>query len=261
MGNTKSAAIRENRSGASDGGGRPTALKPIRKARISDAVVVQLTDLILSGEYGPGDKFPPERELAGDLSITRTSLREALRQLERMGLVSVRQGDGIYVQDHTVNAGLDFVHFIISHGLRLDRAFILSLDEARRVFATAMVELAAERIDEESLARLEAVVEAFPRTATSEFLSGEWDFKFFHEIARASRNRVFVYMLNTIKDTFAVLRRIYTPLDESPAEVADLNARVVAALEAGDAVAAVALVDGRMKQDQEKLSEILEEMQ
>ena len=234
-------------------------LMPIKKTRVSDEVVVQLTNLILSGEYGVGEKLPPERELAAELSITRTSLREALRQIERMGLVSVRQGDGIYVQDHTLSTGLEFVQFLVSEGIELDREFILSLDEARRIFATAMVELAAQRIDEESLGRLQEVVEGFPREVTAEFLSGEWDFRFFHEIARATKNMAFVYMLNSIRPFFTILRRIYTPLDESPAEVADLNAQVVEALKAKDATRAVSLVEERMKRDEKKLAELLGE--
>lgn len=234
-------------------------LMPVKKTRVSDEVVVQITNLILSGEYEVGEKLPPERELAGELSITRTSLREALRQLERMGLVSVRQGDGIYVQDHTLSTGLEFVQFLISEGIELDKKFILSLDEVRRIFATAMVELAAQRIDEESLGRLQEVVEGFPREAVPEFLSGEWDFRFFHEIARASKNKVFVYMLNSIRPFFTILRRLYTPLDESPAEVANLNAKVVEALKAKDAKRAVSLVEERMRRDEEMLTSLLDE--
>jgi GntR family transcriptional repressor for pyruvate dehydrogenase complex len=232
-------------------------LKPVRKSRVSDEATSQLIGLILSGGYAVGDKLPPERELAGQLSITRTSLREALRQMENMGLLRVRPGDGIYVEDHRTNATLDFVRHLLSAGLGLDRPLIMAIEEVRRIFAVKMVELAAERIDEESLGRLQEIVDCFPRTATEELLSGEWDFRLFHEIAKATGNSLFVYMLNTIRDVFSQLRWIYSRLDEGFESVAELNEKIVAALRAGDKDLAVSLVETRMRSDSEMLDRLL----
>ena len=70
-------------------------LKPVEKQRVADEVVEQLRALILTGTYPQNSKLPAERELAKQLRVNRTSLREALKKLEHLGLVTIKQGDGI----------------------------------------------------------------------------------------------------------------------------------------------------------------------
>ncbi|MFN7952527.1 MAG: FadR/GntR family transcriptional regulator [bacterium] len=225
-------------------------LTPLKRSRVSDDVLAQLVDRILAGDFASGQRLPPERELAQQLGVNRTSVREALRQLESMGLVRIRQGDGIYVKDRELDPTLAFLHFISSTGTGLDARFVMSLDEIRRIFALAMVELAAERVDDEGLARLEAVLERYPRDDTQQLLLGEWDFRFFREIARATGNPIFVYLMNTVREIFGQLRGIYLELDEREQQsVAELNGELLAALKDHDPRRAVAVLQARMDRD------------
>jgi len=176
-----------------------SGIAPVKRNRVADQVLAQLVNLIVSGQYLPGQKLPPERTLSDTMGVNRTSLREALRRLEAMGLITVRQGDGITVQDQSLNATLEFVKFLVSAGLSLDRKFILSLEETRRLFAIQMIRLAADRMDQESRERLNAVIADFPKEMSQDLLSGEWDYRLFLEIARATKNTVFVCYLNSIR--------------------------------------------------------------
>ena len=74
-------------------------LKPVEKQRVAEEIAEQLRSLILGGQYPPGSKLPPERELSKRLRVNRASLREALKKLEHLGLVRIRQGDGTRVQN------------------------------------------------------------------------------------------------------------------------------------------------------------------
>ncbi|MEM7430027.1 MAG: GntR family transcriptional regulator [Pseudomonadota bacterium] len=65
--------------------------QPISQEKVSDAVVRQIESLILDGVLRPGDKLPPERELAKTLDVSRPSLRDALLELETGGLLVARQ--------------------------------------------------------------------------------------------------------------------------------------------------------------------------
>ena len=65
----------------------------------ADAVVQQIEELILNGVLRPGDRLPPERELASEIDISRPVLREALKLLEERGLLTSRQGGGTFVAD------------------------------------------------------------------------------------------------------------------------------------------------------------------
>lgn len=69
------------------------------RANVPDAIMETLRQRIFRGEIAPGQRLPPERELAKQFGTNRTSLREALRGLEAQGLVRARQGDGVRVQD------------------------------------------------------------------------------------------------------------------------------------------------------------------
>lgn len=71
----------------------------IERTSLSDRVAEELQAMIRSGEYKPGDKLPTEGELMEKFSVSRITVREAVRKLRTMGLVEVRQGDGTFVKE------------------------------------------------------------------------------------------------------------------------------------------------------------------
>ncbi len=226
----------------------------LKRARLSDEVLTVLVGRVLEGTYRAGARLPAERALAVELGVTRTSLREALRQMESMGVVRIRQGAGVFVSDWTLEPTLRFVQFLAASGLGLDPQFLLRFDEVRRFFAVKMLELAAERATEADLDRIQAVLDSYPKDDTRALLEGEWDFHFHREIARATKNPVFVYLLNTVRETFGALRAVYLRLDaEAHQSVADLNAELLEALRDRDGARAVAALESRMNQDADTL--------
>ena len=68
----------------------------IKAAKLSDVILQQLENMILEGSLAPGEKLPPERELAKQFEVSRPSLREAIQKLEAKGLVTRRQGIAAY---------------------------------------------------------------------------------------------------------------------------------------------------------------------
>jgi GntR family transcriptional repressor for pyruvate dehydrogenase complex len=77
----------------------PSIKKPVKQAKLSDAIQSQLETMILEGSLKPGQKLPAERELAKQFDVSRPSLREAIQTLEAKNLVTRRQGGGTYVND------------------------------------------------------------------------------------------------------------------------------------------------------------------
>lgn len=234
-------------------------IKPVQKRRISHQVVIQLTNLILDGAFMVGSRLPAERDLAGQLSVNRTSLREALRCMESMGLLQIRPGDGIFVQDYNSHSGLEFIGFLLSNGIGLDKKLLLDLAEVRRIFAVEMIQLAAERIDADALSALDEIVRQYPREASQVRLTGELDFRFFQEIAKASRNKIFLFMFNTIREVFQRVSVLYYVVEGRPELTARLYGELVDALRSKNANRAVALFKKQMEQDDQLLSKFLEE--
>jgi len=95
---------------------------PARR-RLHEDVAEQLRDAILDGRFRAGTKLPPERELAAEFRVNRTSVREAIKVLEGLGLVTVRQGDGATVRP-LVEGSLEVLGPMIFHGGRIDLALV-----------------------------------------------------------------------------------------------------------------------------------------
>ena len=119
---------------------------PARR-RLHEDVAEQLRDAILDGRFPAGAKLPPERELAVEFDVNRTSVREAIKVLEGLGLVAVRQGDGATVRP-VVDASLEVLGPMIFHGDRVDLTLIdADMAEVMRPLLLELGRLAIERCD------------------------------------------------------------------------------------------------------------------
>lgn len=133
--------------------------QPPRRRRLHQDVADQLRDAILDGRFAAGDKLPPERELAEEFQVNRTSVREAIKVLEGLGLVSVRQGDGATVLP-LIDASFDVLPAMIFRGGRADLAMLGELNEVIGPLLLEMGRLAIARCrpaDLDQLRRLRAI--------------------------------------------------------------------------------------------------------
>jgi GntR family transcriptional repressor for pyruvate dehydrogenase complex len=129
---------------------------PVQKPQsVAEQISTHILDLLRQRQLRPGDKLPPERELAEMLGVSRPSLREALRALSIMQVIEVRQGDGTYVSSLEPEELVEHLSFVFM----LDDSTLLQLFEARKIIETGNAGLAAERITDEEIAALHACLE------------------------------------------------------------------------------------------------------
>jgi DNA-binding FadR family transcriptional regulator len=76
-----------------------TMITPIRRSTLGEAIIEQLSRLILNGSYKPGEQLPSERELASQFGVARGPVREALRALALAGLIEIKPGHGAFVRN------------------------------------------------------------------------------------------------------------------------------------------------------------------
>jgi GntR family transcriptional regulator, transcriptional repressor for pyruvate dehydrogenase complex len=138
---------------------RREGFRPPQRRRIHEDVAEQLRDAILDGRFRSGDKLPPERELAAEFRVNRTSIREAIKVLEGLGLVTVRQGDGATVQP-LVDASFDVLAPMIFHGGQLNADLVAELAEVITPLLFEMGRLAIERRTPEQLRALRRLRDA-----------------------------------------------------------------------------------------------------
>jgi GntR family transcriptional repressor for pyruvate dehydrogenase complex len=74
-----------------------TSVTPVQRTKLTESVFEQLLSYVVKGSWKPGDRIPPERDLCQQLGIARTSLREALKAMELVGMLDSRVGDGTFV--------------------------------------------------------------------------------------------------------------------------------------------------------------------
>src|ERR1041384_7638684 len=174
-------------------------LKPVEKQRVAEEIAEQLRSLILNGQYPPGSKLPPERELSKRLRVNRASLREALKKLEHLGLVRIRQGDGTRVQNFMETGGIELVqHLLPLAGGKPE--LIRDLLEFRRIFGRELARLAAARSrDKDGLAKLRALADRADHV-TGALELFDLDFDFYVAIAQLSGNQVMLLLIHTVRD-------------------------------------------------------------
>jgi GntR family transcriptional repressor for pyruvate dehydrogenase complex len=155
-----------------------------RVRSVSDALVAHLEQMIALGELGPGDRLPSERELAESLSVSRTSLREALHKLEDKHLIERRQGRGTVVL--APPAQVNELYARLAELGETDRE-LANVAELRTVIEPKIAEFAALRATSADLLQMDDILHA-----TDENLLGakslELDIQFHLTLARASHN-------------------------------------------------------------------------
>ena len=128
-------------------------LRPVIRLRLYEVIVEQLCAHIAENKMGPGDRLPPERELAAKLGVSRASLSQALVALEVQGLLSVRHGDGAVLIRRPVEEGA--VKALREHADRLP-----DIIEAREALEVKLAGLAAERRSDAEMAAIDAAIAA-----------------------------------------------------------------------------------------------------
>src|SRR3954468_11157609 len=129
---------------------RPIAFGTVTRDALPDQIAQRLIALITERSLKPGDRLPPQRELAATMGVSRSSLREALRALAMLGVAEMRQGDGTYLTSLQPDKLLRPVGLVLA----LSDSGLTELFEARKLVEPGLAKLAAQRITDAAAAEL-----------------------------------------------------------------------------------------------------------
>ncbi|KAA9166443.1 FadR family transcriptional regulator [Amycolatopsis acidicola] len=171
--------------------------KPVDKTRAFEAVVTQIESAIYSGEYRPGDFLPPERTLVENFGVGRSTVREALRILESMGLVRTSPGSRSGPQvDATMTPGLTRM---LRGAVRMEQIPVVELVQYRIIAGAAANRLAAHLRTEEHLTRMAEAIDAMASAKNTAAFAAADDG--FHAVIReAAGNRLLGIIGGVIQD-------------------------------------------------------------
>ncbi|MBQ9594183.1 MAG: FadR family transcriptional regulator [Lachnospiraceae bacterium] len=203
----------------------------VAKQGLADQVIEQLKTMILTGQLSPGDKLPPERDLAASFGVSRASVREAIHSLSTMGILEARVGDGTYICDGSQSAlnQLSWAVFLSGGG-------DAQLKEARRVIEPAIAQIAAEKAAPQDIARLKKILKQMEASLGDPAAAAEADFAFHVELSRIAGNEILQGILVGLQ--WMLRAQIQRQLREDPSkDIVCYNEHrdILKAIEAGDA--------------------------
>lgn len=167
--------------------------EPIKNKKIHQQVSEEIQKMILSGELKLGDQLPTERKMAEMLNVSRTSIREALRSLEIIGIIESRQGEGNFISEKFDQIALEPLSLIFT----LKNGKFVDILEIRNTLEIEAAGLAAERITEERKEILKTLLNDLFK-ADSEAERVVIDKAIHYKIAEYTNNILILSILETI---------------------------------------------------------------
>jgi len=159
---------------------------------VTDEAIEKIKEMIVSGQWRPGDRLPKEADLAAQLGLSRNSLREAVRALSQLHILDVRQGDGTYVTSLKPQLLLDAVSFAVE--VHRDGS-VLEFFEVRRMLEPAAAAMATTRMSDEEIEQLRLHLTQMHAGSSVDDLVAN-DLEFHRRIAEASGNSVLCSLVN-----------------------------------------------------------------
>jgi GntR family transcriptional repressor for pyruvate dehydrogenase complex len=179
----------------------PTHSAPALGTRVYQAIFEDLQKRIRQGDWLPGERLPSINQFARELNVSASSLREALRALQSIGLVKITHGSGVYITGSRPYTDLS------GHFQDVGAGLIVALAETRRIVEPELAALAAERGTEEEFKKIERLACQMDQDAHVEKDFAELDVQFHSSIAQAARNPILYKMMAGVSDLFLESRR------------------------------------------------------
>ncbi|MER5598714.1 FCD domain-containing protein [Streptomyces sp. NPDC002265] len=208
-------------------------MEALPRETIVDALEKRLREDILAERHPAGSYLPPERELAEGFGVTRTSLKHAFGRLTHAGLLETRHGVGTRVRDFLRLGGADLLPMLVLHS----PDWIGEVFEVRRSIGMLIAERAAARATAAQVAELRLLLAAVGDAAGGEPVQLA-DVEVHRALARATGNRVYVLLTNTLFNAYLPVRAALVGPFEDPRAARERLTPVVEAVTAGDREAA-----------------------
>lgn len=167
--------------------------QPIRNKKVYEFVIEQIQEMLLDGRLKKGDRLPSERDLTEQLSVSRTSIREAMRALEILGLVESRQGEGNFISGDLA----DNVFQPLSVLFMLNNGKFENVLELREILEIESVSLAVGRATAADIDELRALVLTL-KDCQDEKQAAQLDMEFHYKIAAMTGNTLMLSLFKAI---------------------------------------------------------------
>ena len=212
-----------------------------RSTSLSKAIVHEITRLVAVGKIKPGDKFPPEAVLAEQMGVGRSSIREAFRVFQILGVTEAKPGRGtVLVNTAPLFALTDWSEFT-------SKDLINDIVEARLLLEPLIAAMAAKRADAAGIRRIAEAIEAGRKAVGDEAASIQTSLDFHTAVAEAGGNQTLLLATRLLRSLYFESTRFSRRHPESYSTLLADHEKIFVAIRDGDAKAAVAASESHMR--------------
>ena len=208
-------------------------VQPVRRRKLYEEIVERIEQLMLEGHLAPGDQLPSERDLMTRFQVGRTAVREALFALNRMGLISLQNGERALVTRPTPQNLLGELSGAVRHMLAAPDG-VRHFQNARLLFETALVRDAAANATDADIERLAAALKRNRQSLGNPDAFIASDVAFHYVLAEMPRNPIFTALHAAIAEWLQEQRATSVHEHGSPDAAFRAHRRIFLAIQARD---------------------------
>jgi GntR family transcriptional regulator, transcriptional repressor for pyruvate dehydrogenase complex len=197
----------------------------LQRRTLTSQVIEYVLNLIKTGQVEVGQTLPTEKQLTAQLGVSRTCVREALKALEFLRLITIRPRIGAVVQETSSALLLSAQHFSSEDAQNVD-----VLQEFRHIIEIGMVSLAAERASKEDILHMERAIETYRREIKRGKLDCYTDMEFHKSVAAASKNAMAIRVWDDIAPRLAEVLKHTIHLPKVPEESVHDHLKILLAI-------------------------------
>jgi GntR family transcriptional repressor for pyruvate dehydrogenase complex len=216
-------------------------LRPLGRTRLYEDLIERLGEFVIRTNLEVGGRFPPERELASRLGVSRSSLRQALAVLEAQGFIEVRHGGGVFLRRSRGFGGV--LHKLVERRARLPEVL-----EARELLEVRLAELAATRRTEADLEAMRLALVQMEAEVAASALGVGGDTAFHHAVHRAGNNKVLEHVIDGLAEAIHETRMESLSEPDRPRQSLLAHRRIFAAIEAAEPAGAADAMRAHLRQ-------------
>ena len=208
--------------------------KPIQPLRrpptLHHSVQQAIRQYIIDNELRAGDPLPSENQLSQQLDVSRNLVREAVRGLEAVGVVDIRRGSGLYVNEFSFEPLLDNLQY----GLLFDLQELLEMVEIRHALETSLINKAMAKMSASDIQRLERILSLMSEAMDDNAAYVEADRQFHQALFASLDNKTLLKVLDAFWLTFNKASENQEIAHSDPEETYKVHSQIVAAVASGD---------------------------
>ncbi len=209
-----------------------------KKVTLSQEIEEKIEEVIVQKKLVAGEKLPTEKELCEMFGVSRTALREALHMLSARGLISVRKGSGIYVNDYTSQYVTRTMNLYLN--LNFDKKIIMDVIQVRKLLEPEIARLAALHRTDKHLEALRKNIEQFKKCDNDDVeRESNLDLRFHTTIAEACGNSLIPLIVDPIFKQMPKIRTlVYAKIDQARSSALDYHIKIFNKIKEQDSEAA-----------------------